>query len=61
MAELETQLLLSAELEFCKKADIEKLLNEVDELQRMLGAIYRKLRSDSPLVTRHSPLSSSEE
>jgi hypothetical protein len=49
------------ELEFCKEADVEKLLNEVDELQRMIGAIYRKLRSDSPLATRHSSLSSGEE
>ena len=61
LAELETQLLLSVELGFCKEADVEDLLKEVDELQRMLAAIYRKLRSNSPLATHHSPLSSGEE
>jgi len=61
LAEMETQLLLSVELGFCTETDVEKLLKEVDELQRMVGAIYRKLRPDSPLATRHSPLSSSEE
>jgi carbamoyl-phosphate synthase large subunit len=61
LAEMETQLLLSVELEFCGLEDVEKLLKEVDELQRMIGAIYRKLRTDSPLATRHSPLSSGEE
>jgi carbamoyl-phosphate synthase large subunit len=61
LAELETQLLLSVELEFCKAARVEDLLKEIDELQRMVNAIARKLRSNSPLTTHHSPLSSSEE
>jgi four helix bundle protein len=61
LAEFETQLLLSVELEFCREADVEELLKEVDELQRMIGAISRKLRSGSPLATQHSSLSSGEE
>ena len=56
LAELETQLLLSVDLGFCKEADVEALLKEIDELQRMLGAIVRKLGSNSPLATSHSPL-----
>jgi carbamoyl-phosphate synthase large subunit len=61
LAELETQLLLSVELQLCVAAQVEELLKEVDELQRMLHAIARKLRSNSPLATHHSPLSSGEE
>jgi carbamoyl-phosphate synthase large subunit len=60
LAELETQLLLSLELGFCETHDIEEPLKEIDELQRMLNAIARKLISGSPLATRHSPLSSGE-
>jgi four helix bundle protein len=56
LAELETQLLLSVDLGFCKEADVEALLKEIDELQRMLTAIARKLGSNSPLATSHSPL-----
>lgn len=56
LAELETQLLLSADLGFCKNSDIESLLKEIDELQRMLSAITRKLGSSSPLATSHSSL-----
>src|SRR5271156_3824183 len=56
LAELETQLLLSVDLGFCKEANVEALLKEIDELQRMLNAIARKLGSNSPLTTSHSPL-----
>jgi len=56
LAELETQLLLSVDLGFCKNADVEALLKEIDELQRMLSAITRKLGSNSPLATSHSSL-----
>jgi four helix bundle protein len=56
LAELETQLLLSVDLGFCKDVDVEALLKEIDELQRMLNAITRKLGSNSPLATRHSSL-----
>jgi four helix bundle protein len=61
LAELETQLLLSLDLGFCEKQDLEHPLKEIDELQRMIGAIVRKLWSGSPLTTRHSPLPSVEE
>jgi four helix bundle protein len=56
LAELETQLLLSVDLGFCKESDVESLLKEIDELQRMLNAITRKLGSNSPLATSHSSL-----
>jgi four helix bundle protein len=58
LAELETQLLLSLELQSCQKAQTEPALKEIDELQKMIGALKRKLSSYSPLATRHSPLSS---
>ena len=57
LAELETQLLLSTELAYCKPADVESPLKEIDELQKMIGALKRKLASFSSLSTRHSPLS----
>jgi len=53
-------LLLSVDLGFCEESDVEALLKEIDELQRMLHAIVRKLASGSPLATRHSPLPRSE-
>jgi four helix bundle protein len=56
LAELETQLLLSVDLGFFKESDVESLLKEIDELQRMLNAITRKLGSNSPLATSHSSL-----
>ena len=57
LAELETQLLLSIELAYCKLVDAEPPLKEIDELQKMMVALKRKLLSPrSPLVTRRSPL-----
>ena len=44
-------------LSYCKQADVEPPLKEVDELQKMIVALKRKLSSYSPLATRHSPLS----
>jgi four helix bundle protein len=58
LGELETQLLLSVELGFAQQGDVESALKEIDELQKMLVALKRKLSSFSPLATRHSPLSS---
>jgi four helix bundle protein len=58
LAELETQLLLSVELAYCKQADVEPPLKEVDEMQKMIVALKRKLSSYSSLATRHSPLPS---
>jgi len=57
LAELETQLLLSVELSFAQQADVQPALQEIDELQKMLVALRRKLSLNSPLATRHSPLS----
>jgi carbamoyl-phosphate synthase large subunit len=51
LAELETQLLLSADLGFCEAPDLEELLREIDEIQRMLHAIARKLRLPSATST----------
>jgi four helix bundle protein len=56
LAELETQLLLSVELSFCKQVDVDLPLKEIDELQKMVVALKRKLSSYSPLATRHSSL-----
>ena len=58
LAELDTQLSLSVELGFTQQAEVEPALKEIDELQKMLVALKRKLSSFSPLATRHSPLSS---
>jgi four helix bundle protein len=58
LAELETQVSLSVELGFATHADVEGSLREIDELQKMLVALKRKLSSYSPLATRHSPLRS---
>jgi len=54
LAELETQLLLRVDLSYCKKADAQPALQEVDELQKMIVSLKRKLSSYSPLVTRYS-------
>ncbi|MGA7915725.1 MAG: four helix bundle protein [Candidatus Acidiferrales bacterium] len=43
LAELETQLLLSADLGYCKPAEISDIAQEIGELQKMLAAIRRKL------------------
>lgn len=60
LAELEMQLLLSIELEFAKPVDVQPLLSEIDQLQKMLIALKRRLAVYSPLATRHSPLQSAE-
>ena len=57
LAEVETQLLLSVELGFTQKPQVEPALGEIDELQKMIVALKRKLSLYSPLATRHSPLS----
>jgi four helix bundle protein len=43
LAELETQLLLSADLRYCGPSDTNSILEEIGELQKMLAAIKRKL------------------
>ena len=58
LAELDTQLCLSLELGFAQQSEVEPASREIDELQKMLVALKRKLSSYSPLATRHSPLCS---
>jgi four helix bundle protein len=57
LAELETQVLLSVELGFVRQEDVKEILGKIDELQKMLVGLKRKLEEVSPLATRHSPLS----
>jgi len=55
-AELETQTLLSVQLGFCRSGEIEKVIREIDEIQKMVVAIRRKLSGlprHSSLATRH--------
>jgi four helix bundle protein len=56
LAEVETQLLLSVDLGFANLDGIAAGLKEIDELQKMIVSLQRKLEVDSPLATRHSPL-----
>ena len=47
LAEIETQLLLSVELGFVQRSDVDASLKELHELQRMIPALKRKLSSSS--------------
>lgn len=68
LAELETQFLLSVELGFTQPVDVQPALKEIDELQKMLIALKRRLVVYSPPATSypraqsatHSPLRSAE-
>ena len=57
LAEVETQILLSLDLCFASREDAAPSLKEIDELQKMIVSLKRKLSSFPPLATRHSPLS----
>ena len=61
LAELETQTLLSVELGFVYREDVVEILGKIDELQKMIVGLKRKLPVPSPLATRHSPLSARAE
>ena len=50
LAEVETQLLIAIELNFCSQKEASQALAQIDELQRMLNSLRRKLATD------HSPL-----
>jgi four helix bundle protein len=50
LAELETQMIISAELGFVSPENAEPILSAIDELQRMLNSLRQKL------VTRHPQL-----
>jgi four helix bundle protein len=56
LAEVETQLLLAVELSFANAEGVAPGLKEIDELQKMIVSLQKKLESGSPLATRHSPL-----
>ena len=43
LAELETQLILSADLSYCSQENSSAIVTEIAELQKMLAAIRRKL------------------
>ena len=43
VAELDTQLILSIELGFCRESDVESAFNLVAELRKMLNVLRRKL------------------
>ena len=47
LAELETQLLIAVELDFCNKEEANQALAPIEELQRMLNSLRQKL------ATRH--------
>ncbi len=51
LAELETQLLLSVELNICPKQETEELIGQIGELQKMIVGLRRAL--PSPLATCH--------
>ena len=55
LAELETQLIVSVDLGFATEAEVAPAMKQVDELQKMLVALKRKLSGNSSLATRHSP------
>jgi four helix bundle protein len=54
LAELETQLLLVAELGYANPANVETLLSKLDELSRMLHAFHAKLKSHSSQLKAHN-------
>jgi four helix bundle protein len=45
LAELETQLLLSLDLAYCKKGDVDEVAALIGELQKMIAALRRSLES----------------
>ena len=47
LAELETQLLIAVELNFCRKEQADQALAQIDELQKMTNGLRQKL------ATRH--------
>jgi four helix bundle protein len=51
LAELETQLLLSLDMNYCVKNDVESIAGLISELQKMIAALRRSL--EGSLATRH--------
>ena len=57
LGELETQLLLSLELGYARQEAVNPGLQEIEELQKMIVSLKRKLSESSPPATRHLSLS----
>jgi four helix bundle protein len=59
VAEIDTQLILSVELNFCASKNASAAFDLVTDLRKMLNALRRTLssRGNSSLVTHHSSLS----
>jgi four helix bundle protein len=57
LAELETQLLLSVDMKYCAKNDVDSIAALIGELQKMIAALRRSL--EGSLATSHSPLATS--
>src|SRR5437016_2523638 len=54
LAELETQVLIAVDLDFCRQEEANQALAQIEELQRMPNSLRQKLATrHSPLVTRH--------
>lgn len=51
LAELETQLLLSVDMKYCAKNEVESVAGLIEELQKMIAALRRSL--EGSLATRH--------
>lgn len=47
LAELETQLILANDFSYISKMELDELLFEIDELNRMFNAFYSKLKAQS--------------
>ena len=47
LAELNTQIVIAVELEYCKNDNVIEIFSMIDELQRMLNALRRKLLAKS--------------
>ncbi len=51
--ELETQLILARQLGFGRDQDIEAILEELTEIQKMLNAFIQKLKTNNTLISNN--------
>jgi four helix bundle protein len=47
LAELETQLMVASELQFTEQEESRKMLEDINEIQRMLNALIRSLQGEA--------------
>lgn len=59
LAELETQLLLSIDMKYCKQGDAEGVASLIGELQKMIAALRRSLENRKSNNASHSSLATS--